>query len=114
MVYSGSTYVTTGTTVVNYTDLKQQWNISLVSLINNINTFNGYIRDNIGDDNNYGNEINYSGITGSTITSPLISLNYFVNEEGIDKIKFKSFKYGNHSCTVTKNFNFQVLMESNI
>ena len=114
MVYSGSTYVTTGTTVVNYTDLKQQWNISLVSLINNINTFNGYIRDNIGDDNNYGNEINYSGITGSTITSPLISLTYFVNEEGIDKIKFKSFKYGNHSCTVTKNFNFQVLMESNI
>jgi hypothetical protein len=114
MVYSGSTYVTTGTTVVNYTNLKQQWNISLVSLINDINTFNGYIRDNIGDDNNYGNEINYSGITGSTITSPLISLTYFVNEEGIDKIKFKSFKYGNHSCTVTKNFNFQVLMESNI
>jgi hypothetical protein len=114
MVYSGSTYVTTGTTVINYTNLNQQWDTSLVSLINDINTYNGYERDNIGDDNNYGNEINYSGITGSTITSPLISLNYFVNEEGIDKIKFKSFKYGNHSCTVTKNFNFQVLMESNI
>ena len=93
---------------VDFNALKTQWKKAITGTTQYINTHSGYTIDNVGDNNQYGNYIGYSGITGTTVIKDLFSYEFFTNQEGIEKIKFKSFKYGPHSCTVMKSFNFQV------
>jgi hypothetical protein len=112
VVYSGSSIYTQTTLPVNYVTLKQSWDVTLTNLIFITNNVNGYVRENVGKDNVYGDIIGYSGITGTTIMSPIISFEFFTNNEGVDKVKFKSYKYGPNKCTVMKNFKLQVLIES--
>jgi hypothetical protein len=88
----------------DYTQLKTLWKKAIVDTVNYINYYSGYTRDAVGVDNT--GFIKFSGITGSTVVEPLISCEFFVDEAGLEKIKFKSYKYGPHSCTVMKSFNF--------
>lgn len=88
----------------DYTELKTLWKKAIVDTVNYINYYSGYTRDAVGVDNS--GIIKFSGVTGSTVVEPLISYEFFVDEAGIEKVKFKSYKYGPHTCTVMKSFNF--------
>jgi hypothetical protein len=88
----------------DYVQLKTLWKKAIVDTVNYINYYSGYTRDAVGVDNT--GFIKFSGITGSTVVEPLISCEFFIDEAGLEKIKFKSYKYGPHSCTVMKSFNF--------
>jgi hypothetical protein len=97
--YSGNTFHP------DYSELKKLWKTAIFNTVNYINAYSGYTNDVVGKDTIYGNEIGNSSITGTT-TYPRISCEFFTNKDGVEKIRFKSYKYGPHSCTVTKSFNF--------
>ena len=102
----------------DYTKLKYLWKNAITGATQYINTTYAYTGttslpftpNNVGKDTEYGQSINYSGITGTTLL-PLLSYEFFVDENGIEKVRFKSYKYGPHSCTVMKSFNFLIQLE---
>jgi len=112
VIYSGATYYVETTLPVDYVVLNNNWSIKVLELVNYLNLNSGYTRNNVGKDNTYGTQINNSQYTGVTITSPILSVDLFTNNEGTKKIRFKSYKYGPRHCTVMKMFNFQVLTTS--
>jgi hypothetical protein len=89
---------------VNLNALKFLWKEAIQGAVNYINNTYGVVIDNVGKNTAYGNSIGYSGITGTT-TAPLLSYETFVDNMGVEKIRFKSYKYGPHTCTIT-SFNF--------
>ena len=106
-------YVLTGKTKnPEYSSLKLMWKQAIVNTVNYINTYSGYTGDVIGKDTNYGNSIGNSNITGTTML-PRLSCEFFTNKDGVEKIRFKSFKYGPHNCTVLKSFNFLMAYGTN-
>lgn len=109
ITYSGSTFFVQTTLPVDYTALNNSWSIKVLEFVDYINLNSGFTRNNVGKDNTYGTQINNSQLTGVTVTSPILSVDLFTNNEGIRKIKFKSYKYSPRHCTVMKTFNFQVL-----
>jgi hypothetical protein len=83
------------------------WKDAIVGAINYINNNNDYPDiDSVGKNTVYGNSIGYSGITGTTNVVSLLSHEFFTDDNGNEKIKFKSYKYGPHSCTIMNSFNF--------
>jgi len=110
--YSGSTHYATmsGTTntstsasldTPDYDKLKELWLTALEGLIDDLTV----TIDSVGKNTIYGNSIGFAGITGTT-TAPMLSYEFFINEYGVEKIKFKSYKYGPTYCTVLKKFDF--------
>jgi len=99
--YSGNTFQP------DYTELKSLWKRAIIDTVNYINHYSGYTTDSLGKNTTYGNQIGNSSITGTT-KYPLISYEFFTDSLGNEKVKFKSYKYGPHSCTVNQSFNFFV------
>jgi hypothetical protein len=89
---------------VNLNALKFLWKEAIQGAVNYINNTYGLTIDNVGKNTEYGNSIGYSTITGTTKV-PLLSYEIFVDNMGVEKIRFKSYKYGPHTCTIT-SFNF--------
>ena len=96
------------------------WKQAIANTVNYINTYSGYTgttqlpfeNNSIGDNTTYGNSIHNSTLTGKTIL-PILSYEYITDINGIERIKFKSYKYGPHSCTVMKSFEFLVAYGTN-
>jgi hypothetical protein len=103
---SGTTNTSTSASLVtpDYNKLKQLWLSALQGLLTDLVTpqINVY-----GNDYDYGTKIGYSAITNRR-TAPMLSYEIFINENGDEKIKFKSYKYGPSYCTVLKSFDFSV------
>jgi hypothetical protein len=100
----------TGQTINNtlnpdYNKIKQLWKDAITGTIEYINTYSGVTINQLGKDNQYGQYINYAGITGSTTSRKLLSVSFFTDNDGIEKVKFTSYKYGPNDCTIKKNFN---------
>ena len=85
--------------------LKTLWKEAIQGAVNYVNNTYGITIDNVGKNTTYGNSIGYSAITGTTKV-PLLSYNIFVDDKGVEKIRFKSYKYGPHTCTINTSFNF--------
>jgi hypothetical protein len=81
------------------------WKDAIVGAINYINNNFGFNIDNVGKNTVYGNSIGNSALTGTT-NGPLLSYEFFTDDNGNEKIKFKSYKYGPNSCTIVNSFNF--------
>ena len=115
-----------------YSSLKLMWKQAIVNTVNYINTYSGYtgftidntdsndifpseyhVGNTIGKNNGYANRIGVPTLSGSTLSAPLLSYEFFTNKDGVEKIRFKSFKYGPHSCTVLKSFNFLMAYGTN-
>jgi len=109
--YSGSTIYTQTSETVNLTTLKNSWDVTFSTLVEYMNVTIGFERNNVGKDNEYSETISNNDLYSDKIKSPILSFENFVNEEGLEKIRFRSYRYGPHSCTVNKNFNFQVIIE---
>lgn len=109
-VYSGSTIYTQTTSTIDLETLKNSWDVTFSTLVNYINVTVGFERNNVGKDNEYSTTISNTDLYGEKIKSPLLSFDNFINEEGLEKIKFRSYRYGPHSCTVKNKFNFQVII----
>jgi hypothetical protein len=99
--------VTTGYTP-DYNVLKILWKRAIQNTVLFINTYSGITGNTVGLNNQYGQSIGYSGITGSTVVLPLLSYEFFTDQEGVEKVKFKSFKHGPNNCSVLKSFNFKI------
>jgi hypothetical protein len=57
----------------------------------------------------------YTGATGSTLTQvykPFLSYEFFTDNNGVRKVRFKTYKFGPHDCSVMKSFNFKMIIES--
>ena len=93
-LYSGGT---TNKFNPDYDTLKKLWKTAVIDTVNYINYYSGYTVDSYGD---------YS-VTGTTKLKRL-SCEFFTDGNGVDKVLFKSFKYGPHSCSVMKSFNFML------
>jgi hypothetical protein len=81
------------------------WKAAIVGAINYINNNFSLDIDNVGKNTVYGNSIGNSSLTGTT-KGPLLSYEFFTDDNGNEKIKFKSYKYGPNSCTIMNSFNF--------
>jgi hypothetical protein len=84
----------------DYDKLRLLWREAIIDTVNYINYYSGYTVT----------ETNYTGGT-DTFTYPRIScefLPYTGGTDGDEYVKFKSFKYGPHSCSVNKSFEFKV------
>lgn len=90
---------------INLNALKFLWKEAIQGAVNYINNTYGVVIDNVGKNTAYGNSIGYSAITGTT-KAPLLSYEIFVDNTGAEKIRFKSYKYGPHTCTINTSFNF--------
>ena len=100
---SGTTNTSTSASLdtPDYDKLKQLWLTALEALIDSLTV----TIDSVGKNTIYGNSIGFATITGTT-TAPRIAYEFFINEYGVEKIKFKSYKYGYSFCTVLKKFDF--------
>jgi hypothetical protein len=109
-IMSGTTNTSTSASLdtPDYNKLKQLWLTALGELINDLTV----TIDSVGKNTIYGNSISFAGITGTT-TAPRLSYELFINEYGVEKIKFKSYKYGPTYCTVMKKFDFGFTTEYN-
>ena len=98
-LYSGGT--TNDLSVYSEIDqqLKILWKRAIQNTVTYINTYSGATMDGEGKNTQYGTEISNSLITGTT-KQKIISYEFYVNNEGYEKIKFTSYKYGPHDCTV--------------
>jgi hypothetical protein len=85
--------------------LHKLWKDAIVGAINYINNNFSLDIDNVGKNTVYGNSIGNSALTGTT-KGPLLSYEFFTDDNGVEKIKFKSYKYGPNSCTIMNSFNF--------
>jgi hypothetical protein len=82
--------------------LKILWKRAIQNTITYINTYSGTTIDGEGKNTQYGTEIGNPSITGTT-KQKIISYEFFIDNEGREKIKFTSYKYGPNDCTV-KNY----------
>ena len=106
---SGSDYaLTTGTTnTVNadYDKIKELWKVALLNTVTYVNTctdcqYSGLTVDNYGYISSYAP---FTGATGITTTPikvrrKLLTANIFTDNNGDEKIKLTSFKYGPNDC----------------
>jgi hypothetical protein len=107
---SGSDYAltngTTNTVNPDYDKIEQLWQLATIGTINYINNCTNCIYSGVTVDAS-GYISSYAPFTGATGTkaSPtkvrkkLLTGEIFVNENGIEKIKLKSYKYGPNDCT---------------
>ena len=103
--------VLTGKTLnVDYDSLKLMWKQAIINTVDYINAYSG---TTIGDSIYSGGTLPYAPFTASTgsnvsalTTKPILSYEFFTDSEGVEKVRFKSYKYGPHDCTVMKSFNF--------
>ena len=82
----------------DYTSIKLLWKGAVSKIIDDIINTSEQI-DGPGVINSYAP---YTGATGSTSTKvnkKILSYNFFTDENGVDKIKLTSFKYGPNDCT---------------
>ena len=106
--------------------LKILWKRAIQNTITYINTctgctyYSGLTIDQPGKNNEYADDINNINLSGSTtyietnfphlipqldssgkkLRKKIISYEFFIDNEGREKIKFTSYKYGPHDCTV--------------
>jgi hypothetical protein len=120
----------------DYTYFSEIWELVIEETINFINStgctlFSGYTINQPGRNNEYANSISYSGLSGSTIyiTNPTTGLTeytsqldvtgkklrkkifqpyFYTNNNGIEKVRFTSYKYGPNDCTVSNEFLFDI------
>jgi hypothetical protein len=95
-LYSGGT---TNNLDPDYELIRILWKRAIQNTITYINTYSGITIDAIGKNTQYGLSINNSSITGTT-NQPILSYKIYKDNEGNEKIKFTSYKYGPHDCTV--------------
>jgi hypothetical protein len=81
------------------TQLKILWKRAIQNTVTYINTYSGATIDSEGKNTQYGTKIGNSSITGTT-KQKIISYEFFIDNEGREKIKFTSYKYGPNDCTV--------------
>ena len=96
-------------TPVEFNEIKRLWRSKIPNVISYINSTSGYTRDQLGDNNEYGNHIGYSGITGTTQINPILSYEFYIDNNGEERIKFISYKYGPNDCTIMDNFDFMLI-----
>jgi len=104
--------LSTGQTVNNtldpdYTEIMSLWKRAITGTTAYVNTYSGITIDNKGKNTEYGTLINNSSITGTT-TQPLFSLEFYIDNQGDEKIKITSYKYGPHDCTVDDYLSFGI------
>jgi hypothetical protein len=104
--------LSTGQTVNNtldpdYTEIMSLWRKAITGTTAYVNTYSGITIDNKGKNTEYGTLIDNSSITGTTI-QPLFSLEFYIDNQGDEKIKMTSYKYGPHDCTVDDYLNFGI------
>jgi hypothetical protein len=87
------------------TQLKILWKRAIQNTITYINTYSGTTIDGEGKNTQYGIEIGNSSITGTT-KQKIISYEFFIDNEGREKIKFTSYKYGPNDCTVNNYLDY--------
>jgi hypothetical protein len=123
--YSGTTYaLLSGNTTTNfsaklyrgdgtndfqpdYDKLRTLWREAIIDTVNYINYYSGYTMDGI---NGFKGQT-FSGNTNTITRLPRISCEFIKFTGGTDNdeyVRFKSYKYGPHSCTVDKSFEFKV------
>jgi hypothetical protein len=91
----------------DYDKLKVLWKEAVINTVNYINYYSGYTTS--GYDGFKGTT--FSGNTNTFTRQPIISYEFLPftgGTDGDEYIKFKSYKYGPHSCTVDKSFEFKV------
>ena len=96
--------IATGQTINNtldpdYTEIMYLWRKAITGTTAYINTYSGATIDSKGKNTEYGTSIGNSSITGTT-KQPLFSLEFYIDNEGYERIKMTSYKYGPHDCTV--------------
>jgi hypothetical protein len=107
---SGSDYaLTTGTTntvMADYDKIKELWKVALLNTVTYINTctdceYSGLTVDNYGYISSYQPFINAPGnkVTPNKVRRKLLTVNIFTDNDGIEKIKLTSFKYGTNDCS---------------
>ncbi len=94
----------------DYTALKLMWKQAIVNTVDYINLYSG---TTIGDSIYNSGALPYAPYTASTgsdvsalTTKPILSCEFFTDSNGDEKVRFKSYKYGPHDCTIMKSFNF--------
>jgi hypothetical protein len=60
----------------DYPTLKLLWKSAIIGTVDYINTYSGGTINKLGKDDEYGAEINYAGITGSTTTKKLLTVSF--------------------------------------
>jgi hypothetical protein len=104
--------LSTGQTVNNtldpdYTEIMSLWRKAITGTTAYINTYSGATIDDKGKNTEYGLLIGRSSITGTT-KQPLFSLEFYIDNQGDEKIKMTSYKYGPHDCTVDDYLSFGI------
>ena len=97
----------------DYDQIKYLWKLKIPNVIDYINITSGKTYNSVGKNNQYGGQIGYSGITGSTEMRPIISYEYVTGDTGQELIRYTSYKYGPNDCSVKKSFNFMFIAIGN-
>ena len=115
----------------DYDAIKFLWKRAILGTVNYINsctgcTYSGLTIDQPGKNNDHAYDIGYSTLSGSTgyatemgyqnqldgsgkkLRKKIISVDFYVDENGEERMKITSFKYGPNDCTLIKDLLFNI------